>query len=150
MAAPDATGTGFARRTPLSIVFSTPQVARIGATRSDLEGRDIETGRFDFSKQPRARMAQTNSGVLHIHATRDTGQILGAELCAPAAEHLAHLLALAVERGLRVADMLAMPFYHPVLEEGLRSALRDLAKAVSDSGGSDLSDCEAIGHDALD
>ena len=31
---------------------------------------------------------------------------------------------------MTVADMLAMPFYHPVLEEGLRSALRDLAKNV--------------------
>ncbi|MCZ0813043.1 MAG: dihydrolipoyl dehydrogenase [Pseudomonadota bacterium] len=150
MAAPDAAGTGLARRTSLSIVFSTPQVARIGATLSDLEEGDFETGSFDFSKQARARMAQTSGGVLRIYATRDTGRLLGAEICAPAAEHLAHLLALAVEQRLRVADMLAMPFYHPVLEEGLRSALRDLAKAVPGAGGSDLSDCEAIGHDALD
>ena len=26
---------------------------------------------------------------------------------------------------LTVAQMLAMPFYHPVVEEGLRTALRD-------------------------
>lgn len=150
MAAPGTSGTGFSRRTPLSIVFSTPQVAQVGATRSNLEGSDFETGSFDFSKQSRARMAQTSGGVVHIYARRDTGRLLGAEICAPGAEHLAHLLALAIERRLRVADMLAMPFYHPVLEEGLRTALRDLAKAVSESGGSDLSDCEAIGHDALD
>ena len=68
----------------------------------------------------------------------------------PAAEHLAHLLALAVERGLTVADLLAMPFYHPVLEEGLRSALRDLSKSLPERGGSDLSECGEIGHDALD
>lgn len=30
------------------------------------------------------------------------------------------------------------------------SALRDLAKGVANSGGSDLSDCEAIGQDAFD
>jgi len=150
MAAPGISGTGFSRRTPLSIVFSTPQIAQVGATPSNLQDRGYETGSFDFSKQSRARMAQTGGGVIHIYATRDTGRLLGAEICAPAAEHLAHLLALAVERRLRVADMLAMPFYHPVLEEGLRSALRGLAKAVSEAGGSDLSDCEAIGHDALD
>lgn len=51
---------------------------------------------------------------------------------------------------MTVADMLAMPFYHPVLEEGLRSALGDLAKNVASTGGSDLSDCKAIGNDALD
>ena len=27
--------------------------------------------------------------------------------------------------GLTVAQTLAMPFYHPVVEEGLRTALRD-------------------------
>jgi dihydrolipoamide dehydrogenase len=43
-----------------------------------------------------------------------------------------------------------MPFYHPVLEEGLRSALRDLSRSVPGRGGSDLSRCENIGHAALD
>jgi hypothetical protein len=55
-----------------------------------------------------------------------------------------------VTRRLAVADVLAMPFYHPVVDEGLRSALRDLAQGVAGAGGADLSDCKAIGHDALD
>jgi len=149
MAAPGA-GGGLCRRTPLSIVFSSPQVARVGPPLSELQDRDIVTSRADFSKQARARMAQTAAGVLHLHADRTSGRLLAAEMCVPAAEHLAHLLALAVERDLTVSDMLAMPFYHPVLEEGLRGALRDLAREVSGAGGSDLSDCAAIGHDALD
>jgi dihydrolipoamide dehydrogenase len=33
-------------------------------------------------------------------------------------------VALAIERSLTVHDMLRLPFYHPTLEEGLRSALR--------------------------
>ena len=45
---------------------------------------------------------------------------------APGAEHLAHLLAWALQAGMTVAQMLAMPFYHPVIEEGLRTALHDL------------------------
>lgn len=150
MAAPDATGGGLCRRTPLAIVFSSPQVARVGPPLSDLDADAIATGAADFSQQPRARMAQTAAGVLRVHAKRDTGQLLAAEMCTPQAEHLAHLLALGIERKMTVADMLAMPFYHPVLEEGLRSALRDLASAVADDGGSDLSDCKPIGHDALD
>lgn len=150
MAAPDATGVGLCRRTPLSIVFSSPQVARVGPPLSELGEKDIATGSADFSQQPRARMVQTAAGILRIHAGRETGRLLAAEMCVPGAEHLAHLLALAVERQMTVADMLAMPFYHPVLEEGLRGALRDLAKDVPGAGGSDLSQCIAIGHDALD
>jgi dihydrolipoamide dehydrogenase len=48
-------------------------------------------------------------------------------MVAPAGEHLAHLLALAISQELTVFDVLQMPFYHPVLEEGFRDALRDLA-----------------------
>ena len=150
MANPDAEGGGLCRRTPLFITFSSPQVARVGPPLSDLGEASIASGRADFSTQARARMAQTAAGLLRIHADRKTGRLLAAEMCAPGAEHLAHLLALAVEAEMTVADMLAMPFYHPVLEEGLRSALRDLAKDVAGAGGSDLSDCKAIGHDALD
>jgi dihydrolipoamide dehydrogenase len=150
MAAPDADGAGLCRRTPLVITFSSPQVARVGPPLSTLDDAEIATGSADFSKQARARMAQSAAGLLRVHAGRATGRLLAAEMCVPGAEHLAHLLALAIEGHMTVADMLAMPVYHPVLEEGLRSALRDLAREVSGAGGSDLSDCKAIGHDALD
>ena len=150
MAAPDAGGGGLCRRTPLFITFSSPQVARVGPPLSSLGDEDIATGSADFSTQGRARMAQTGAGLLRVHAESESGKLIGAEMCAPAAEHLAHLLALAVESEMTVADMLAMPFYHPVLEEGLRTALRDLAKGVANEGGSDLSACKPIGHDALD
>jgi dihydrolipoamide dehydrogenase len=47
-------------------------------------------------------------------------------MIAPAAEHLGHLLAWALQNQMTIAQMLEMPFYHPVIEEGLRTALRDL------------------------
>jgi len=150
MAAPDAASGGFRRRTPLSIVFSAPQIARVGPPLSEMQDKDFVTGSADFSKQARARMAQTAGGVVRIHADRETGRLLAAEMCVVAAEHLAHLLALAIEAKMTVADLLAMPFYHPVLEEGLRKVLRELANDVAGAGGSDLSDCKAIGYDALD
>ena len=66
---------------------------------------------------------------------------------------MAHLLALAIDRELTVRDLLRLPFYHPVLEEGLRSALRELAAQLPRGGESDLDSCgafEAIGAEALD
>ncbi|MBC7137968.1 MAG: dihydrolipoyl dehydrogenase [Defluviimonas sp.] len=150
MAAPDAARAGLCRRTALSIVFASPQVARVGPPLTELRDRDIVTASADFSKQARARMAQMGAGLLRLHAERDSERLLAAEMCAPAAEHLAHLLSLAIESRMTVADLLAMPFYHPVLEEGLRGALRDLARQVQGAGGSELSSCEEIGHDALE
>ena len=43
----------------------------------------------------------------------------------PRVEHLAHLLAWCHQQGLTIQRMLEMPFYHPVIEDGLRTALRN-------------------------
>ena len=140
----------YCRRTQLTIVFSAPGVARVGARLADLSPDTIAIGSANFTRQARARIAQRNVGLMRLYADSTTGRLKGAEMCVPAAEHMAHLLALAIDRGLTVQDMLAMPFYHPVLEEGLRSALRDLAHQLPQKGGSDLSQCPEIGFDALD
>jgi dihydrolipoamide dehydrogenase len=79
-----------------------------------------------FEDQGRARVMLRNQGLLKVYAEHDTGLFLGAEMFGPAAEHIGHLLAWAVQQRLTVARMLEMPFYHPVIEEGLRTALRDL------------------------
>jgi hypothetical protein len=42
-------------------------------------------------------------------------------------EHRAHLLALAIAAHFDVKQMLAAPFYHPCLEEGVRGALREVS-----------------------
>ncbi len=149
-AAPDVANMPYCRRTPLAIVFSSPQIARVGAAISEIPETRRASGSFDFSKQPRARMSASAAGLLRIHADRESAMLLGAEMCIPAAEHIAHLLALAIERKSTVWDMLAMPFYHPVLEEGLRSALRDLSRFLPPKDGSDLAQCGPTGHEALD
>lgn len=139
-----------ARRTPLSIVFADPNIAAVGKRFEELKGTGFIAGVVDFRNQGRARAAQRNRGLLRIYAQCDDGRLLGAEMCAPAGEHLAHLLAFAVQRGLTVHEMLRLPFYHPVLEEGLRTALRDLARQLTSTADSDLAACEAHGVEALD
>jgi dihydrolipoamide dehydrogenase len=113
------------RRAPLAIVFTDPQLAVVGARRADLAGRRIVVGEVSFEDQGRSRVMLRNRGLLHVYAECATGRFLGAEMIGPDAEHLAHLLAWALQLKLTVAQMLEMPFYHPVVEEGLRTALRD-------------------------
>lgn len=143
-AAPDASKQGFCRRTPLAIVFSSPQVAHVGKSLSEIPVDKLASGSADFSRQGRVRIKGETAGILRIHADSKSGKLLAADMCVPEAEHLAHLLALAIEQKMTVQDMLAMPFYHPVVEEGLRSALRDLAKKLPDKGKSDLARCTDI------
>lgn len=66
-----------------------------------------------------------NKGLLHIYAEYGTGLFLGAEMFGPRAEHIGQLLAWAHQMKMTVPCMIEMPFYHPVIEEGLRTALRD-------------------------
>jgi dihydrolipoamide dehydrogenase len=143
------TVTCFARRTPLAMVFTEPGIAAVGQRFADINQQQCFIGSVDFATQGRALAAQRNRSMLRIYASCDDARILGAEMCAPAAEHLAHLLALAIYRQLTVHELLAMPFYHPVLEEGLRTALRDIAQQ-SGCSKPDLSSCNAYKAEALD
>jgi dihydrolipoamide dehydrogenase len=140
----------FQRRTPLVIVFSDPNIATVGTPFADLDPQQIAIGSVDFSRQGRARVACENQGLLRVYANRVDGLLVGAELCAPSGEHLAHLLALAIEQRMSVAQLLRMPFYHPVLEEGLRTALRDVSRKLGSTATSDLANCDPIGAVALD
>lgn len=121
-----------ARRAPLAIVFSDPQLAAVGLRFDELPD-DAAIGEVDFSNQGRSRIMLKNRGKLRVYAARDSGVFLGAEMAGPAMEHIGHLLAWAVQQQLTVDQMLAMPFYHPVVEEGLRTALQDLAKELAGS-----------------
>ena len=120
------------RRTPLAVVFSDPQIALAGASHAELRAAGIafEVGRVSFADQGRSRVMGRNQGALHLYAEAGTGRFLGAEMLGPAAEHVGHLLAWSVQRGDTVQQMLDSPFYHPVIEEGLRTALRQLQGAL--------------------
>ena len=84
------------------------------------------TGQASFEDQGRARILLKNKGLLNVYADTFSGHLKGAEMLAPGAEHLTHLLCWALQNNMTVGEILKMPFYHPVIEEGLRTALRDL------------------------
>jgi dihydrolipoamide dehydrogenase len=121
------------RRAPLGIVFTDPQIAIVGGGFASLKTRALAAGEVSFDDQGRARVMLRNKGLLRVYGDPETGRFLGAEMLGPDAEHIGHLLAWALQAGMTVEQMLGMPFYHPVIEEGLRTALRDLAAKIAES-----------------
>ena len=113
-----------ARRCPMKVVFSNPQVMSVGRAFSQLPA-DVRIGEVSFTNQGRSRVMLENKGMLRVYADKNTDVFLGAEMVGPSAEHLAHLLAWSAQQQLTIKEMLGMPFYHPVVEEGLRTALRN-------------------------
>lgn len=111
---------------PFSITFTSPPVARIGQSEED----GVITGTADFSDQGRARVEGSNEGVLTLYAAAPDGRLIGADLCTPASEHLAHMLTWAIQQGQTASQLLEMPYYHPTIEEGLKQALRTICGAT--------------------
>ena len=114
------------RRSPVTVVFCDPQIAIVGESWSELEGNEnVVTGKVSFEGQGRSRIILKNKGLMHVYADQNSGLFLGSEFIGPHAEHLAHLMSWAHQQNMTIKQMLEMPFYHPVIEEGLRTALRD-------------------------
>ena len=118
------------RRIPLSVVFSDPQIGLVGRTHRELDPGGIAIGSVDYGDQGRARVMDRAAGIVHVYADRSDGRLLGAEMLGPRVEHTAHLLAWAAQQSLSVDRILELPFYHPVVEEGIRTALRDAARKL--------------------
>lgn len=115
-----------ARRSPLAIAFTDPQIAIVGSSYAELtaRGERFVVGEVDFRDQGRSRVMRQNHGAARLYFAADSRRLLGAEMAGPRAENIGHLLAWAHQQALSVEEMLAMPFYHPVVEEGIRTALR--------------------------
>ncbi|MEN0038928.1 MAG: dihydrolipoyl dehydrogenase [Cellvibrio sp.] len=125
---PDDVRAGL-RRTPLSIVFTDPQIASVGQNLEEIRrncSNCYAIGEASFEDQGRARVMNKNRGLLRVYGEQGTGLLLGAEMFGPAAEHIGHQLAWVIQMRMTVSEILNLPFYHPVLEEGVRTALRDL------------------------
>jgi dihydrolipoamide dehydrogenase len=119
------------RRAPIGIVFTDPQIATVGKSYKDLNGTDFVIGQVSFENQGRSRVILKNKGLMNVYAEKVTNKFLGSEMFGPQAEHLAHLLSWAYQNNMTIPQMLEMPFYHPVIEEGLRTALRDVMSKLN-------------------
>ena len=120
------------RRSPLAVVFCDPQIAMVGKSWKELEGQEnVVVGKISFEGKGRSRVILKNKGLMHLYADQNTGLFLGSEFIGPHAEHLAHLLSWAHQQKMKIPQMLEMPFYHPVIEEGLRTGLSDVNDQLS-------------------
>lgn len=116
------------RNVPISIIFSHPQIMQVGQTHN--LPSDVIVGEVSFENQGRSRVMLKNKGLLNVYFDKKTQLLLGAEMFGPSAEHIAHLLAWSIEKATTLEEFLNFPYYHPVIEEGVRTAFRDAASKM--------------------
>jgi len=131
------------RRTKLAITFSHPQMAIVGKSFDELDEDEIAVGEVSYDNQGRARVMGVNAGQVRLYANLERSTLVGAEMLGPGVEHTAQQLSWAIQRRMRVTEILELPFYHPVVEEGIRTALRDLAKALEVDARCPPKDCSS-------
>lgn len=139
----------FQRRVPLGIVFSDPEIVLLGERPDNLQEGDYIIGEADFRSQSRALMARRNQGCMRLYFDRQQGRLLGAEMAVPDGEHMGHFLATAIQQEMTVFDLLKIPFYHPVVEEGLQSALKHAGKQLEGKSDVEMLMCESTPEDPL-
>ncbi|QDG53546.1 dihydrolipoyl dehydrogenase [Persicimonas caeni] len=129
---PDVQAT--VRKTSLEIAFTEPQMAIVGERYIDLDPDEIAIGEVSYDNQGRARVMGANCGLVRLYGRKSNCRLIAAEMFGPRVEHTSHLLAWAIQEGLTVPELLEKPVYHPVFEEGIRTAIRNLAKELRVSG----------------
>jgi len=125
----------FRRKTPLAITFCDPNIACIGAYLPDLDPDETAIGEIRLAPVGRAMIMSKNRGIIRVYADKRDGRLLGATLFCVKGENLAHLLAWCIQKQMTVFDLLRMPYYHPVIEEALQAALRNLAGKIENQPG---------------
>lgn len=120
-----------ARTVPLAIVFSDPDIAVVGQVYDRLDLAQTIIGSAEGTANGRSRVLGAEDNLIRVYAERGSGRLLGASLMCSRGEHVAHLLAWAIQRGETVAELLRMPYYHPSIEELLQSALKDAARQLA-------------------
>lgn len=125
----------FKRKTPIAIAFTNPDIISVGASFDELNPDDILIGTAHSKSNGRSLVLSEHAGILRIYADKQNGKLLGASMLGMRAEHLAQFLALALEREDTAHELLSIPFYHPVVEEMVQSALQDIARHIPDPAG---------------
>ena len=100
--------------------FTDPELAHAGLTIAEAEakhGDDVEVWRMELSHNDRARADHADDGAILVVTAK--GRVVGAHILAPAAGEMIHELALAINEGLKLAEVASLIHVYPTLSTGI-------------------------------
>ncbi|MCH6258842.1 dihydrolipoyl dehydrogenase [Puniceicoccaceae bacterium K14] len=118
----------------LDVVFTDPQVARVGLTEAALKERGIDylSGDYPFDDHGKSILMEAKYGFVRVFASKPEGKILGAEIVSKDAGELIHAMAVAVSHGLTAESLLKTHWYHPTLAEIISYPLEDIVDELAE------------------
>ena len=101
--------------------FTTPEVAAVGLSLDAAErsGLVCTTASVPLMDNVKARIDRTTEGFFKVVAEKGTGRLVGGTIVGPHASDLIHIIALAVHKGMTIAEMRGFSFIHPSISESI-------------------------------
>jgi pyruvate/2-oxoglutarate dehydrogenase complex dihydrolipoamide dehydrogenase (E3) component len=100
--------------------FTDPELAHAGLTVAEAEkkhGDDVEVYRMELSHSDRARADGAPEGCIIVVTAK--GKLVGAHILAPSAGEMIHELALAINEGMKLAEVASLIHVYPTLSTGI-------------------------------
>lgn len=108
--------------------FTDPELAHAGLTVAEAEtkhGDDVEVWRMELSHSDRARADGASEGAIMVVTAK--GKLVGAHILAPSAGEMIHELALAINEGMKLAEVASLIHVYPTLSTGIGQLAGDAA-----------------------
>lgn len=115
----------------VTVVFTDPQLAKVGLSEAQLIKKDIDyiAADYPFDDHGKSILMEALYGYVKVFASRE-GIILGAECVSKDAGELIHALAVAVTLGATAQQLLDVHWYHPTLSEIWTYPLEDIQEVI--------------------
>lgn len=107
-------------------IYASPEVAAVGLTRTQAEGQglSVKMHKTFMLANGRAVAQDQTDGYIELLSDAANGKLIGASLvCANAAE-LVHIISVALQANMTVAQLQEVIFAHPTLAESIAEAAR--------------------------
>ena len=107
-----------------SAVFTAPEIGTVGLSESEAreKGLNVRASLFQFRELGKAQAMGELPGIFKLVCEAESGRILGAHIAGAHASDLVAETALAIKKGLSVADLAHTIHAHPTLAEGIYEA----------------------------
>lgn len=119
-------------RQDLAVIFTGLTAARTGLTETQAREADraIDTASDHPAKSGRGITDKDAFGLWKLVADAHTGAILGAQILETNADASIHLVKMAIDAGLTVADLSTMVAYHPTRAERLKNLAHTICERL--------------------
>lgn len=117
-----------------SAVFSSPQVASVGATEEQLreKGVSYHVGRWEYYRTGMGKAMDDRDGLVKLLVHAESDSILGCHIVGTDASTLIHEAVLAITMGVKARDLAETVHIHPALSEVLQRAAANLQAHAGD------------------